>query len=81
MVSPFGLFEIAGLAALLMALGILALRFPKRAAEIVEIFESTGALRLHGPSVRFVAIGWIAFGGLLIAAVAVYCIFYGFSSN
>ena len=76
MVTPISLIGLVAVGGLFMAVGILAVRFPKRAAEIVEILESTRAMKLLGPSIRFVAITWIAFGALFIAVVTAYSIVY-----
>jgi hypothetical protein len=81
MLSPLFLIGLAAAGALFMTVGILALKFPKRAAEIVEVFESTGAMQLLGPSIRFVAIAWIAGGALFIAAVTAYSVVYVFAAK
>jgi hypothetical protein len=78
MESPVGLLGLIPVGALFICLGILALRFPTKAADIRVALESRTPMRLLGPSVRFVAIAWVILGSGWIVLICVYSIVYAF---
>ena len=78
MKSPVELLGLIPVGALFICLGILALRFPAKEAEIRVALESRTPMRLLGPSVRFDAIAGVIFGSAWIVLIGVYSIVYAF---